>query len=222
MPTLQCVIFDLDGLLVDSEPLQFRSYQQAFARHGVVVDEARWRRWLSLDVSVPTWVAADELDLDPELVRTEKRHIYERLVSEELELKPGAADLVGALAADYRLCVASGSRMESIEVCLEKFALRGHFEALFSCSTFARAKPHPDVYLGALEGMSVRAEDAIALEDTVTGLTAAVQAGLQCVACPDTSNPVPKAHYHQASLVVDSLETIRPAHLAALVAGAGS
>jgi HAD superfamily hydrolase (TIGR01509 family) len=205
---LECVVFDLDGLLVDSEPLQFRAYREAFALHGVAIDLSDWRRWQEVEASVPRWVELDGLEVDPEAVRADKKALYEELVMQELVLKPGAGSLVREAATHCRLCVASGSRREAIEACLGKFGLDRHFESFFSGTELERSKPHPDVYVHALASMGVAAQRALAIEDSVQGLAAASAAGLQCVVCPDTQHPRPKSDFAGAALLVDSLEEL--------------
>lgn len=202
---LECVIFDLDGLMVDSEPLQFQAYREAFAYFGFELTIARWTQWHAVESSTRHFVESEELDLDAEAVRAKKKQIYDRMIADELRLKPGVSELVDALASGYRLCVASGSRRESIEGCLEKFSMLQHFEHLCSATEVKRSKPYPDVYLHALELMQVAPSSTLALEDSPTGLAAATAAGLTCVVCPDSFLAKPATAYTDATLRVESL-----------------
>ncbi len=205
---LDCVIFDLDGLLVDSEPLQFRSYQKAFAQNGHQITKNDWQRWLEVSVAVPAWIQLDDLRLDPEKIRADKKVIYDKMIQQELAIKPGADKLIKELSNHTRLCVASGSRIESIKLCLEKFNLDQYFEAFYSGAFVKRSKPYPDVYFYALEKMMVKPEHVIAIEDSPQGLKAASAAGIKCVVCPDKSNPVSKHRYVGAEMFVDSLDQL--------------
>lgn len=205
---LETVIFDLDGLLVDSEPLQFRAYQEVFSKHGVEFEFSDWPEWHRLEASASRWIATHNLPLDPELVRSDKKLIYEALIDTELTLKPGARRLIESLSGRYRLCVASGSRPESIEACLSRFSLSRHFENQFSATLLRRKKPYPDVYIEALTKMQVKSQHAIAIEDSVTGLKSAKAAGLECIVCPDTFVSAPISNYDGAALIVDSLEKL--------------
>ncbi len=216
---LECVIFDLDGLLVDSELLQFRSYQQAFAQNGHFITESDWQRWLKVSVAVYGWIELDKLDLDPEKIRADKKIIYDQMIDEELTIKPGAEKLVKELSNYARLCVASGSRIESIKRCLEKFNLDNYFEAFYSAGSVTHSKPHPDVYLYALEQMRVNCEQAIAIEDSPQGLTSAKAAGLRCVVCPDSSNPLSESEFTKADKLVNSLKELSHAELVKMISG---
>ena len=204
----EVVIFDLDGLLVDSEPLQFRAYREAFSRNGVVLELSDWPEWHRLEASAARWIAAHNLALNAESIRVEKKNLYEALIESELTLKPGARELVEALAKRCRLCIASGSRTESIEACLNRFSLTSHFEQLFSATQLPRKKPYPDVYIEALSKMQILPQRALAIEDSVTGLQAATSAGIGCVVCPDSFMPSSRADYTGAAWVVDSLEEL--------------
>ena len=187
-----------------------RAYREAFRSHGVDLDANDWPRWHALEASARRWIEAFELGVDAETIRVEKKLIYEALVATELALKPGALALVEALHRQSRLCVASGSRPESIAACLERFDLAPYFEATFSATLLPRKKPYPDVYLEALAKTGVDAARALALEDSPTGLQAATTAGLRCVVCPDSFVPAAAGAFSTATLVVDSLEDLTP------------
>lgn len=204
----EVVIFDLDGLLVDSEPLQFQAYRDAFSNNGVTLQLSDWPQWHSLEASAARWIAAHQLLLDAEKIRAEKKILYEALIEKELTLKPGARQLVETLSQHCRLCVASGSRPESIEACLNRFSLTPFFEQQFSATLLERKKPYPDVYLEALAKMQVSPRHSVAIEDSVTGLQAATAAEISCVVCPDNFVPNARSDFDGAALVVDSLENL--------------
>lgn len=205
---LECVIFDLDGLMVDSEPLQFRAYREAFAQFDFELTQALWAQWHAREVSPRRWVEFEGLRIDPEVLRSSKKLIYDEMIEHELRLKPGVRELVDELASNHRLCVASGSRRESIEACLARFSLLEHFAQLCSATEVPNSKPYPDVYLHALNLMQVDAAVTVALEDSPTGLAAATRAGIKCVVCPDSFLAKPAASYADASLMVDSLAQV--------------
>ena len=205
---LELVIFDLDGLLVASEALQFEAYHEAFASYNVELELSDWPEWHRLEASAARWIEAHELPLDAESIRSDKKLIYERLIEQKLTLKPGAKRLVKELSGRCRLCVASGSRPESIRACLDKFSLRSQFEQLFSATLLSRKKPYPDVYLQVLEMMQVKPANAIAIEDSVSGLKASIAAGIQCVVCPDNFYQYPISAFEAAAMMVESLEEL--------------
>ena len=206
---IEIVIFDLDGLLVDSEPLQYEAYNHVFSRHGHPVTLEVWHGWSNFE-SRPAklWIESFDLPLDAEEIADEKKVIYDRLIREKLELKPGAKKLVEVLSGDLRLCIASGSRIESIESSMRKFGLYDCFEEFISTTTVRRNKPHPDVFLEAASRMGGSPSTCVVIEDSVVGLQAAKAADMACIVCPDAfaSNPLTK--YVAADVVVDTLEQV--------------
>ncbi|MEM7208642.1 MAG: HAD family phosphatase [Pseudomonadota bacterium] len=213
---LKSILFDLDGLLVDSEPLQFRAYQIALKSFGVSLDHQAWIEWHSVEASTTRWINDQKLDLDPEEVRNTKKAHYEKLIENELELKPGAADLVKACAEEFEIAIVSSSRRESIEVCMQKFGLLQYFPLIVSGTELPRSKPFPDSYLDALKKMDVNAQEAFALEDSTTGFSAAKAACIPCIICPDLFIPKASGAFEGAALVVDSLHQLDATALKAL------
>ena len=207
---LKCLLFDLDGLLVDSEPLQFRSYQYALGEFGISLDLDAWVQWHRVEASTTRWMRDQGFDLDPEKVRAVKKVHYDHLVTHELELKPGAKELVEMSSNEFELAIVSSSRRESIEGCLQKFNLHEKFSVFVSGAELARSKPYPDSYLEALKVMNMVPGNALALEDSVTGFRAATAAGIDCIVCPDHFIPKSNDAFSGAILVVESLLELNP------------
>ncbi len=210
---LDCVLFDLDGLLVDSEPLQFRAYRYAFDQFGIHLSMDDWIRWHSTESSTARWVESQDLDLDVAQLREVKKRYYDTLIVVELKLKPGARELVRDCAQSLQLAVVSASRRESIEACIDKFDLGRHFTCYISGSEVARSKPFPDPYLAALQALQTTANRAVAVEDSSTGFRSASAAGLTCIVCPDHFIGRPENTFDGADLVVGSLIELNATHL---------
>lgn len=213
---LECVLFDMDGLLIDSEPLQFRAYRDAFAHFGYNLDRDGWTRWHNVEASAARFIEDEGIDIDVAEVRALKKITYEKMIDEDLELKPGAGELVQACAAEFRLALVSGSRPESIERCLQKFDLLKHFSVQVSGADQARSKPYPDAYLEAMRQLDIGPDRAIALEDSASGFRAAIAANLPCVVCPDHFRAPPENAFDGAVLLVNSLCEITPDRLRTL------
>ena len=205
---IEVVIFDLDGLLVDSQPLQYRAYNRVFSDHGYPIGHEDWQTMVRQSYSIKRWIEEHELPLDSELIRNRKKEIYDRLIKEELQLKPGAKKAVELLSREYRLCIASASRIESIEAVVRKFSLTDFFGAVISDSVVRRGKPFPDVFLEAASQMKTTPNQCVVIEDSVAGLRAAKKAGMPCIICPDSYINTPLEQYRDAELIVNSLEDI--------------
>ena len=217
---LSCVLFDLDGLMVDSEPLQFRAYRAALKQFGFELGMDDWIEWHSAEASTRRWVESRGLDLDVQLLRDTKKGIYEEMIAMDLAPKPGVPELVTECAGQFRLAVVSASRRESIEACLDKFGLLAHFSILISGSEVARSKPYPDPYLAALQALDTAPVNAIALEDSLTGFRAASAADLPCIICPDHFIPKPDGAFAEAIHVTESLGDLSADRLREIHAGA--
>jgi len=205
---IKVIIFDLDGLLIDSQPLQHKAYHEVFSKHGYPISKEQWRDWINFSGRVQDWVEKENLSLDPEKLRIEKKVIYDKLIKEELNLKLGAENIIDLLSKKFRLCIASSSRIESIESIVKKFGLESKFEKLISDSKMGRGKPEPTVFLKAAELMKASPEECIVIEDSAVGLKAAKSAKMKCIVCPDCFYKVESSKIKTADKIVNNLNEI--------------
>jgi HAD superfamily hydrolase (TIGR01509 family) len=185
------VIFDLDGVLVDSEQLWNES-KEAFVRAA----GGRWRDDAPdamIGMSSPEWSAyiRDELGVRraPEAINREVVAMMERRLGEELPLLPGAISTVRALEARWRLGLASSANREIIDLVLEISGLSDAFAATVSSEEVSRGKPAPDVYLEAARRVGVDPARCVAIEDSASGIRAGVAAGMAVIAVPNPHYP---------------------------------
>jgi HAD superfamily hydrolase (TIGR01509 family) len=185
------VIFDLDGVLVDSEQLWNE------AKHELVVETGgRWREdapRAMMGMSSPEWSAYlhNELGvpLSAEQINDQVVGRIERLYRERLPLLPGAVKAIRSLGARWPLGLASSSNREIIDLVLELAGVQDAFEATVSSEEVAHGKPAPDVYLETARRLGVPPEGCVALEDSSNGLRAAVAAGMAVIAVPNPHYP---------------------------------
>jgi len=205
---IKTIIFDLDGLLVDSLPLMYKAYNQVFTKYGHPISKESWIAHIQGSGKIPEFMKKNGIPGDPEVIREEKKVIYENLINNELELKPGARELVGLLSQDYDLCVASASRMESIRQYLAKFNLTHKFKAVISDYGVKQHKPAPDVFLAAAKEMNALPSECMVIEDSFAGLKAAKAANMKCIICPDSYCEIDKTRFVEADAIVDSLAEV--------------
>jgi HAD superfamily hydrolase (TIGR01509 family) len=209
---IEAIVFDLDGVLVDSEHVWDEVREELARERG-----GRWHEGAQADMmgmSSTEWsrYMHDVIGLteSPEEINDEVvRRMRERYAA-ELPLMDGAVETVRRLAEPYRLGLASSSNRPLIDAVLAATGLGELFDATVSSEEVPRGKPAPDVYLEALRRLGVPAARAAAVEDSANGIRAAHAAGMRVVAIPNRRYaPAPDA-LELADVVVESLEELTP------------
>jgi HAD superfamily hydrolase (TIGR01509 family) len=185
------VVFDLDGVLTDSETLWSEAKQALVNDAGGTWTDAATTAMLGM--SSPEWAAylRDELGvpLPAEEINREVVRRMEEGYRRDLPLLPGAADAVRRLSARWPLGLASSSNREIIDLVLELAGFGGAFAATVSSEEVARGKPAPDVYLEAARRLGVDPARCVAIEDSSNGMRAAAAAGMAVIAVPNPHFP---------------------------------
>ncbi len=205
--TLRALIFDFDGLIVDTESSSLAAVQEAYRRHGHELPSDQWRQCVGTTVDPYDHLQrliGPEVDLTAVRAELEVRH---RAEVAELGPRPGVVELVTAAAATgLRLAVASSSSRRWVEGHLERIGALRAFHAVRCRDDVRQTKPAPDVYLAALEALGVSASQAVAFEDSPNGVRAATTAGIYTVAVP---NGVTRGWpFDHADRVIDSLHGV--------------
>jgi HAD superfamily hydrolase (TIGR01509 family) len=189
--TPDAVIFDLDGVLLNSEQRWNEAKAQLVRMAG-----GRWRddaATAMMGMSSPEWSAymRDELGVprDAAAINSEVVGLMEQGYARELPLLPGAREAVAALAQHWPLGLASSSNREIIDLVLELAGFDGAFAVTISSEEVARGKPAPDVYLEAARRLGIAPDRCVAIEDSANGLRAADAAGMAVVAVPNPHYP---------------------------------
>lgn len=205
----RAVVFDMDGLLLDTETLWLASESELFRRHGGEFTMEDKLAVIGTSSEVTSAYFARRLDLPPEagpaLVDELHELMHER-VRRSVEGRPGAIELVRGLRDldDVRLGLASNSPRFLVDDALKSAGLTDAFETIVTADDVEHAKPAPDIYLLACERLGVPPSEALALEDSPSGIAAAKAAGLTCIAVPQFAETDVSA----ADQVVDSLEDL--------------
>jgi HAD superfamily hydrolase (TIGR01509 family) len=215
---IEAVVFDLDGVLIDSEPVWEEVRRGLVAERGghwapdaqrrlMGMSTQEWARYLSEDLGVglpPGEVAALVVD------RMAARY------RERIPFLPGAVDAVHRLAAGWPLGLASSAPAVLIETVLQAAGLRSYFKVTMSTEQVPHGKPAPDIYLTVTARLGVPPSSSAAVEDSSNGLRSAAAAGLHVIAIPHPKYPPDPDALAAASLVLPSLADLTPAAVAAL------
>jgi len=185
--TLQAVIFDMDGVLVDSEPFGFEALRRVMARYGLPYGEEENAEFLgrtTLD-SCRILRARHRLPESEEtLADWYVEAMLEQIARGPIPMAGVPEVLRGVRGAGYRLALASSAEVRLIDANLAALAIRPLFEAVVSGTQVARGKPAPDVFLAAAERLGVPAAACLVVEDSRNGLLAAKAAGMRCAVVP--------------------------------------
>jgi HAD superfamily hydrolase (TIGR01509 family) len=207
------VIFDLDGVLVDSEQ-RWNEVKEAFVREA----GGRWRDeapTLMMGMSSTEWSAylREELrvPMDAEAINREVVRRMDASYARKLPLLPGARAAVRRLARRWPLALASSSNRELIDRFLELAGLGEAFRVSVSSEEVPRGKPSPDVYLEAARALGVEPERCVAVEDSSNGIRAAAAAQMAVIAVPNTHYPPESDALSLAAETVSAVADVTPA-----------
>jgi len=204
---IRAVVFDLDGVLLDSEEVWDDVREELARERG-----GRWHEGAQRDMmgmSSPEWSRYMQTKLGvpdpPEEISAEVVRRLEALYRERLPAVPGARQAVERLAEHWPLGVASSSNRELIDLSLELLGVADKFAATVSSEEVARGKPAPDVYLEAARRLGAQPTEAAAIEDSHNGILAAKAAGMRVLAIPNRRFPPREEALKQADDVLSSL-----------------
>jgi HAD superfamily hydrolase (TIGR01509 family) len=218
---IRAIVFDFDGLILDTEGPVYRSWLEVYQAHG---EELPFERWVQIVGSTTTGFHPQH-HLEERLGRSLPKEVLDRRIGRRTELVlaqkllPGVMQhLDQAKALGLKVGVASSSTAEWVRGHLARLGILERFDCLRCRDDVANAKPEPDLYISVLECLGVTAAEAIAIEDSPNGVTAAKRAGLRCVAIPNSITA--KLDLSDADVLLHSLAEITLADLLRKVAAA--
>ena len=182
----KAVIFDMDGVLIDSEPAYLEMNKKLFADFGIKMDEENYKALVGLP-SIPMWtMLKKKYDLKNEVndfLMIEKKRMHEILDSDIISTPvEGVTDLLGTLREkNIKLSIASSSAKENVNFILSKLNLTGYFDFIISGEEVKNGKPSPDIFLAVSGKFRISPEKCYVIEDSTNGIMAARTAGMNCI-----------------------------------------
>lgn len=209
------MIFDLDGLLADTEVLHCQAYVTALAEVGVRLTDVEYEdHWVRRGLGIVDLCRERALSIDPLVTRARKFTHYQTLVQRAVRAMPGALEIVHALRPTYALAVGTSSTRESALLVLNQLGLE--FEVVVTADDVARIKPSPDIFLEAARRLGTPPSNCVVFEDAEKGIIAAHAAGIKSIAVPNRHTLT--HDFSLASRVVNSLPVLSPSYLDELFA----
>jgi len=203
------IIFDLDGVLIDSEGLYFRAYQTVLEPYGVKISRAEYEEhWIAQGRGPEHIVAKHNLPISPDDLRQMRSPVYLRLLETDVTLMPHVEEVLAHLAPRFRLTVATNTNREHLDFVLRRFDITCFFSFTVAREDYQGAKPEPDAFLVAAEKLGLPPTRCVVIEDTYKGVMAAFHAGMACIAVPNEYTRHNDFSY--ASLVLHSLRGLTP------------
>ena len=205
---IQAIIFDFDGVIVDSEPLHYRAFLQTAQQAGVDIDfdyDEYLRKYVGFDdregfhemlaSAVPAAVKAPDFTRRIAALCESKKDVFASIVSQGFETIPGVLDFITALPADFPIAIASGATREDISLILGQLGIASRFSAIVTASDVPRSKPDPMTYRMAFDQLAKKhralgldTTAVLAIEDTAAGIESARGAGLHTLGLTTTTD----------------------------------
>ena len=211
---IKAVIYDMDDLMVNSNPLHIRASKKVFREYEIDLQQIPQNiraGFIGMRVADILKVVVDyfNLDLDFGKLRKQRSKIFLSLAAKELKVMPGLMQSLEFFKKNkLRIALASSGTKEYINLVLKKFKLAKYFDVVVSGDDVKRGKPNPETYLIACEKLKVRPTEVIVLEDATKGIDAAKTAGCICIA---VKNPYTlKQNLTAADLIINSLNDLKP------------
>ena len=208
---IKAVIFDMDGVMIDSEPLWEKTERILLARRDIEYSPTYRDQIVGLNQndSGRLLINTFELEETVEDIISERVEILTAIYEEELEVVLDLIPLLDNLRdSKFKLAVASSSPLRVINFVLDMFSLQEYFPVVVSGECTENGKPHPDIYLHTAKRLEVEPSECVAIEDSINGVKSAKAAGMYCIAIPDKR--LSQMEFQNADIIVPNLNRISP------------
>lgn len=210
MEKIKAVIFDMDGLMIDSEPLHFKAWEKVLEIYGIHVRKDEFnQRYVGIPDKEGTedMVTRYNMSISAKELSQTKRKLYTRLLQTQLIPQPGLIDLLINLhKSGYKTAISSGSSLEEIRMVIKGLDISHLIDTYVSAEEVSRGKPAPDSYLEAAKRLEVKPEECLVLEDANPGVKAGKAAGMLVFVIP--SNETKGQDFSLADKVLGSLSEV--------------
>jgi HAD superfamily hydrolase (TIGR01509 family) len=198
------LIFDLDGLIADTEKLHRQAYQEVLAEHGIdLLDRQYEEHWIRDGKGIGDFVSEQGLSVDPAVIHARKAERYEALVRSGVQAMPGALHALATLQPHRTLALATSSYQDAAFAVIDTLDIKDYFSCVATKSNAERMKPFPDIFLWVASHLGVFPVQCLVLQDAEKGILAADAAGMRSVAVPNVHTQ--DNDFSKATLILSSL-----------------
>ena len=207
---IKAVIFDMDGVMIDSEPLWEKTEKIMMANRGLVYTPVYREKIVGLGQKDSAILLKDTFGLEDETeeIINSRISILLDIYDEELELVSGLESLLESLSdSPLKVALASSSPIRVINFVLDKFELGKYFDPVVSGDMLENGKPNPDIYLHTAGLMGLNPTECVVIEDSINGVVSAKAADMNCIAVPDKR--LDPSGFKKADVIMDELEMVK-------------
>lgn len=205
---IRAVIWDMDGVIVDTAPYHFSAWQEAFQKRGTKYTEEDFLRNFGRrnDAIIRNILGGGISQSELDTISEEKEEDFRKKVRQNIKPLPGAIKLMKLLIEHgFKMALASSAPIKNIKIQTEGLGISDWFQSIISSEDVTEGKPSPQSFLLSAQRLGANPKNCVVIEDAVAGVTAAKRAGMRCLAVTNTH---PKRNLMEADLVVDTLETV--------------
>ncbi len=205
---IKAVIFDLDGVIINSEPLHDESTAIVLQKNGISISEKERKQFLGLnDKEIFSQVVKEnKLKKTPEDLIQEREKVYFDLIKKKgLDLFPGVLEAIQKFSKRYKLAITTSSEKSKVDFTLKKFNLSQYFPIIITGEDITKGKPDPEPYIKTIKQLGVKSKECLVIEDSINGMKSALDAGCFCIA---VTNTFPAAQLKQADMIVQNISEI--------------
>jgi beta-phosphoglucomutase family hydrolase len=205
---IRAVIWDMDGVIVDTAPYHLKAWQEALSRRGVKFTEADFRHSFGQrnDTIIRSAMGEDTSRELIEAISQEKEESFRQRIGQHIQPLPGVIALIKSLQEHgFKMALASSAPIANIELLTRSLGIDSCFQTIISDQDVTKGKPDPQGFELAARKLGVEPTNCIVIEDAVAGVTAAKRAGMHCLAVTNTH---PATSLAAADLIVDTLEAV--------------
>jgi len=206
---VKAIIFDMDGLMIDSEPFHLKAYNSVLKKWGNYLNEEENLKYVGIsdkdvckDLVLTFNIPISESDLEKQ-----KNIEYKKLLQNKVVPQPGLIELIYKLHKNnFYLAIASGSHIDEIRTVVSKLKIRQYFTELISSDMVLKGKPNPDIFLYTAKKLDVTVQECLVLEDAPNGVWAAKKADMHCYAIP--SRETKNENFDMADKIIENLNLV--------------